>query len=301
MGITLVVFVLEGLLPGGPARAILGQRATPAAISSFDHQYGLDRPILIQYWDYAWSLLHGNLGTSYKLSQPVSELLAERLPKTLILMLAGYLLALGLAIPLGITQAVRRNKVLADYVPTAIVLIVYSMPVFWLATLLVVWFSVDLGVLPPEAPQGPLETYISQASALVLPATTLALVTIAYFSRYVRSSVLENMVEDYIRTARAKGASERRVVFIHALPNALLPIITLAGLSLPGLFSGALVTETIFNYPGMGLLFYQAAIERDYPVIAGIVLVVGFATVSGSLLADIGYAVADPRIRYTVK
>jgi peptide/nickel transport system permease protein len=298
-GVTLVVMILEQLLPGGAARAILGQRATPAAIAAFNREHGLDQPFWVQYGLYVWGVLHGDLGTSYKLNEGVAYLIGLRLPKTLLLMALSYLVALAVAIPLGVLQAVRRNKVLEDYLPTGVTFFLYSMPVFWLALILVVIFSGTLRVLPPEAPQGPISTYWSQLPALVLPVVTLALLTIALFSRYMRSSMLDNLVQDYVRTARAKGASEFRVLFRHVLRNSLIPIITLLGLNLPAIFSGALVTEAVFNYPGMGLLFWNSAQDRDYPILLGIVLVVAASVVAGNLLADIGYAIVDPRIRYT--
>jgi peptide/nickel transport system permease protein len=174
------------------------------------------------------------------------------------------------------------------------------MPLFWLGTLLILVFAVNSHLLPPEGPQGTtVGTLITQPRALILPVATLAIVTIALWSRYMRSSAVDNLVQDYIRTARAKGASEARVLFGHLLRNAFLPIITLVGLSLPAVLSGEVITESVFNYPGMGLLFWNAAISHDYPVLMGVTVVVGAATVIGSLLADLLYAVVDPRVRYT--
>jgi peptide/nickel transport system permease protein len=176
----------------------------------------------------------------------------------------------------------------------------YSMPVFWLGIIMIVIFSQILRVLPPEGPQGATAgDLLNQFTSLILPVTSLALGTIALFSRYMRSSTLENMVQDYVRTARAKGASNTRVLFVHVLRNALIPILTLIGVSISYIFSGALITEALFNYPGIGLDFWNAAITQDYPVILGIIIVAALATVMGSLLADIMYGVADPRVRYT--
>jgi peptide/nickel transport system permease protein len=195
-------------------------------------------------------------------------------------------------------QAVRRNR-LEDYFFTSLSFALYSMPPFWLALILIVFFSANLNVLPPVGPQGAISTYLdpAQISALVLPVAALALVTIALFSRYMRSSMLDNLVQDYVRTARAKGVSTTGVLYRHVLRNALIPIVTLLGLSLPGIFSGALITEAIFNYPGMGLLFWDSAQTRDYPVLLGVTVVVAVATVVGNLLADVFYAVVDPRVR----
>jgi len=301
LGVTVITFVLTKLLPGGVARAILGVRASPQAIAEFNHENGLDLPAWQQYLYYLGQLLHGNLGFSYHLNQSVVELLQDHLPKTLILLTISTLLALAIAVPLGMLQAVRRNK-LEDYFFTSLSFALYSMPPFWLALILIIIFAVNLNLLPPQGPQGAVSTYLddpSQILGLVLPVMSLALVTIALFSRYMRSSMLDNLVQDYVRTARAKGVSTTGVLYRHVLRNALIPIVTLLGLSLPGIFSGALITEAIFNYPGMGLLFWNSSQTRDYPVLLGVTLVVAVATVVGNLLADVFYAVVDPRVRVT--
>jgi peptide/nickel transport system permease protein len=298
LGVTIVTFVLTRLLPGGVARAILGARASPIEINAFNHENGLDLPGWQQYLFYLGQLVHGNLGFSYRLNESVGQLLQDHLPKTIILLGISTLIALAIAVPLGMMQAVRRNK-LEDYFFTTISFVLYSMPPFWLALILIIAFSVNLNVLPPEGPQGAITTYLDpgKIAALVLPVMSLALVTIALFSRYMRSSMLDNLVQDYVRTARAKGVSTAGVLYGHVLRNALIPIVTLLGLSLPGIFSGALITEAIFNYPGMGLLFWDSSQTRDYPVLLGVTVVVAVATVVGNLLADIFYAVVDPRVR----
>jgi len=299
-GVTILTFVLTRLLPGGVARAILGTRASPIAIAEFNQANGLDLPGWQQYLFYLNQVLHGNLGFSYQLNESVVDLLRDHLPKTIILLGLSTLLALAIAIPLGVMQAVRRNK-LDDYFFTSLSFALYSMPIFWLGLILIIVFSADLNVLSPQGPQGDISTYLdpSQIAALVLPVVTLALVEIALFSRYMRSSMLDNLVQDYVRTAKAKGVSMTGILYGHVLRNALLPIVTLLGLSLPGIFSGALIAEAIFNYPGMGLLFWDSAQKRDFPVLLGVTLVVAIATVVGNLLADIGYAVVDPRVRIT--
>jgi peptide/nickel transport system permease protein len=299
IGVTLIVFILLHVIPGGGvARAILGPRANPAQIAAFNHANGLDQPLPLQYLTYLWQLAHGNFGFSYKLNQNVSSIIVQYLPKTLLLLCFSYAVAIVVAIPLGIYQAVRRNK-FDDYVLTGASFIFYSMPTFWLGIILILIFSGALHVLPSEGPQGAFVTDdFGQLSSLILPVATLSLVTIASFSRYMRSSTLENMVQDYVRTARAKGASNSRVLFIHVLRNAMIPILTLIGLSLGYVFSGALITESLFNYPGMGYIFWNAALTQDYPIILGVIVVTGFATVLGSLMADIMYAIADPRVRY---
>ena len=184
---------------------------------------------------------------------------------------------------------------------TGLLFVFYSMPVFWLGLILIVIFAVNLGWLPSGGPQGGLSTYPGQLERLVLPIATLTLVTIALFSRYLRSAMIESLVQDYVRTARAKGASLNRVMLRHVLPNSLFSTITLLGLSIPYIFSGALIVEALFNYPGMGLLFWNAAQSRDYPVVLGVTLVVALATVLGNLAADLVYAVADPRVRYVAE
>jgi peptide/nickel transport system permease protein len=299
IGVTLIVFILLHVIPGGGvARAILGPRANAAQIAAFNHENGLDQPLPSQYLTYLWQLAHGNFGFSYKLNQSVGSLLVQYLPKTLLLLGLAYAVSIIIAVPLGIYQAVRRNKV-DDYVLTGASFVFYSMPVFWLGIILIVIFSGALHWFPSEGPQGAYVTDdFSQLSSLVLPVATLALVTIASFSRYMRSSTLENMVQDYVRTAKAKGASNSRVLFVHVLRNAMIPILTLIGLSVGYVFSGALITEALFNYPGMGYIFWNAALTQDYPIILGVIVVTGFATVLGSLMADVMYAIADPRVRY---
>jgi peptide/nickel transport system permease protein len=314
IGVTLIVFVLLQLLSasgGSVARAILGPRATSVAIAQFNHDNGLDQPWPLQYWNYLGRLTglasvfagHGwqgfDFGYSYNLNQSVGSLLGQDMPKTMLLVGLGYVVAIVVAIPLGIYQAVRRNKV-DDYILTSTAFIFYSMPVFWLGIILIVIFAVTLHWLPALVPQvsSVTDLFPSQIPSLVLPVLTLALLEIALFSRYMRSSVLENMVQDYVRTARAKGASQSRVLFLHVLRNAMIPILTLIGLSIGYVFAGALVVESLFNYPGMGLLFWHSAQTKDYPVLLGVIVVTGVATVLGNLVADVLYAVADPRVRY---
>jgi len=295
--VTIIVFILLHQLPGGAARAILGPRATAAQIAEFNAQNGYNQPLFIQYFRQLGQWLTGNFGFSIKLNQSVSSLLVQRMPKTIILGLLSLLLTVIVAIPVGIYQAVRRNKSF-DYIATALSFIFYAAPTFFIGLIMIEIFSQNLGWFPPEAPQsdgiGPI---FEQFDAMVLPIVTLALLSIAGFSRYMRSSVLDNIDQDYVRTARAKGAPPQRVLYHHVLRNALIPIITLLGLSLPALFAGALITESIFNFPGMGLLFWQAAQASDYPVELGVVIITAFATVAGNLLADISLAVIDPRVK----
>jgi peptide/nickel transport system permease protein len=298
IGITIIVFILIHFLPGGPAKSLLGPRATPEQVRAFNIANGYNKPIYVQYVDYIGRLLHDNLGYSYHYNQSVNALLGQNLPKSALLVGLSVVAALIIAVPLGFLQAARRNRPI-DYVLTGAAFVGYAMPVFWLGILLILFFAVKFNIFPAEGPQGSsVAVILRQPMALVLPVATLTLVTVAQFSRFVRSAAIDNMVQDYVRTARAKGVSERRILFHHVLRNALIPIITLLGISLPTLLSGAVVTESVFNYPGMGFLFWTAAQVHDYPTMLGFVVVVGAATVAGSLLADILYAFADPRVRY---
>jgi peptide/nickel transport system permease protein len=296
LGQAVIVVAMLQVLPGGPARAILGPRAAAQAIAAFDHANGYDRSLPVQYWDWLKNLLTGNLGYSYKLNQSVSSLIADRLPKTVLIVGLANVLAVVLAVPLGLMQASRRNKGL-DYTVTVGAFFFYSMPLFWLSLLLITFFSIDNTFLPPEAPQGSFVEIIGKPGGLVLPIAALTLVTLALFSRYVRSSAIDSLTQDYVRTARAKGASTGQLLRRHVLRNSLLPTITLIGLTLPVVVSGALIVESVFNFPGMGLLFWNAAQTQDYPVLLGSSVVVGVATALGSLLADLLYLVIDPRIR----
>ena len=296
IGVTIITFILLHLLPGSPVRAILGTRASPSTIKQLNAELGFNKPLYVQYGLWVWNLIHLNLGFSYKLNQPVTALIGQRLPKTLFLVGSSLVLAVIIAVPLGIWSAVHRNRA-DDYVLTGLSFIFYSMPTFLLGILLIILFNQTLNWLPFEAPQN--QTYPwTDLNGMVMPVMTLTAVTVALFSRYMRSSMLEQMIQDYVRTARAKGVSNQAILMIHVLRNALIPVITLIGLSIGGIVSGAVVTEDVFNYPGMGLLYYNAAVSDDFPTLLGFVVVVALATVVGNLIADILYAVADPRIRY---
>lgn len=298
IGVLLLVFLLAHIIPGGEARAALGPRATRAQVAQFNRINGFTLPLWDQFYRYLDNIVHLNLGYSYSYNQGVWALIASRLPRTIVLVGLSTILALVIAIPLGILQVVRRNHP-SDYVMTGLSFLFYAMPAFLLGELLILYFAVDLKWFPVGFSQS--ETAIDilkDPRSLVLPMFTLAALTIASFSRYMRSSMMEAMTEDYVRTAKAKGAAPRRVLYGHALRNAIIPILTLLGLSIPAIVSGAVITETVFNYPGMGFLTVEAAMKTDVPVILGTTLVATVATVIGSLLADVLYAVADPRIRY---
>ena len=296
--VTVATLAMVHLFPGGPIRALLGQRATALQIAFYNKQYGFDQPFYVQYLKWVNQLLHGNLGFSTKLNQSVASLIGQDLPKTIVLVLLGTFFSLLFGIPLGVYQAVRRNSV-ADYVLTGISFLGYSTPVFFLGIVLVDWFAIDVHLFPPFAPQSTsVLTILGDPRALVLPVATYAFLLYALWSRFMRSSVLDNMVQDYVRTARAKGASERRVIWGHVFRNSLVSIVTLLGLSFPTLVAGAILIEVVFNYPGMGLAFYQAALNVDYQTLLGFTVLVTVFTIIGNLLADIGYAALDPRVRY---
>jgi peptide/nickel transport system permease protein len=297
--VSVITFGFEHLLPGGPAHAMLGQSATTSNIAHFNKVNGLDQPLPVQYLKWANRALHGDFGTSLRLATPVSTLIRQALPKSIALGGLTILFSVLIAIPIGLLQAIRRYGIL-DYALTAVSFVFYSMPVFWLALILVSLFAVRLHWLPAQAPQGDsVATLLRQWKALILPVLTLTLVIFAAFSRYIRSSTLENLTQDYVRTALAKGVSTPRLLTRHVMRNALAPVITLLGFLFPFIVSGAVIIESIFNYPGMGLLFYNSALTQDYPVLVATTLFVGAFTITGSLLADITYALVDPRVRYT--
>ena len=298
LGVVLIVFVLARIIPGGEARAVLGPRATPKLVAEFNHVNGLTQPLWVQFWHYLLGVVQLHLGYSYQFTQPVWAVIKRRLAKTVVLVAVSLLLALVVAVPLGMYQVVKRDR-LGDYALTGIAFVLYASPTFFLGTLLIIWFSFDLHWLPVSPPSGASAWAVfTDPRAFVMPVFTLAATTVAAFSRYMRSSLMDALAEDYIRTAKAKGASGRRVLYGHALRNALIPIVTLIGLTLPAIVSGAVIVEDLFNYPGMGLLIVQAAENTDVPLVLGTTLVVTVTTVIGSLLADILYVVVDPRIRY---
>ena len=297
--VTVFTLALVHLFPGGPIRSLLGPRATPEQVAHYNQLYGFDQPFYVQYVKWLGQLVHGNLGFSAKLNQSVTSLIAQDLPKTIILVALGTLVSLLFGIPLGLYQAVKRYTV-GDYVLTGVSFLGYATPTFFVGLLLIEWFAIDIHLFPPFAPQGTtVAEILSQPRALVLPVAAYSFVLYALWSRYMRSSVMDNLVQDYVRTARAKGASERRVLWGHIFRNSLISIVTLLGLSLPTLVAGAIFIEVVFNYPGMGLAFYNAALNVDYQVLLGFTLVATLATVVGNILADVGYAVLDPRVRYS--
>jgi peptide/nickel transport system permease protein len=298
LGVTAVTFALEHLIPGSLARAILGTRASPAEIAAFNRANGLDHPVIEQYLTFLGRLARGNLGYSYRLNQSVDSLVLHQLPNDVVVVGTALVLALAIAIPLGIAQAVRRNRAF-DHAATSAAFALYSMPSYWLAILLIAGLSIAVRLLPAEAPQAAtVGGLLADPRALVLPVLTLTLVNVALFSRYMRSAAIATLAEDYVRVARAKGLPARRVLSHHVLRNSLISVTTLVGLSFPAVLTSGLIVEYVFNVPGVGLTYYTAAVNADYPVELGITVLIGIVTVLGNLCADIAYAVLDPRVRY---
>ncbi|HVS45846.1 MAG TPA: ABC transporter permease [Verrucomicrobiae bacterium] len=300
IGVGVVAFVIIHIAPGGPALALAGENATPARVAQITHQLGLDRPLQVQLYVWFVGLLHGDLGYSYQRQESVRSLIAQRLPQTLLLMGGALLVSILIAIPLGVYQAARRNTTF-DRIASLGVFAAWSMPTFWFGTLLIAIFAVSLRWMPVGGLQS-IDTlsfdWPSRFAHLVLPAATLAIVSVAGWSRYVRGSMIEQLREDYARTATSKGLTPRIVLFKHVLRNALIPFITVMGSTLPALFGGAIITEQIFAYPGMGQLFWQAATDRDFAILLGMTMITGTLVILGNLVADVLYGVVDPRVRY---
>jgi peptide/nickel transport system permease protein len=298
IGIALITFAMLHYLSPSPVYDVLGAKAQPAAVKSWNKLHGYDRSEIAQFFSYLGNIAHLNFGYSYKLDQTVSALFKENAGRSAYLSGAALILSLLIAIPLGIAQAVRRNS-LSDYTVTSVNFILYSMPSFFLGLILIQIFALDLGIFPPTVSTSITTTWgaITHPLQLTLPIVTLAAINVASFSRYMRSSALDNLAQDYIRLARAKGLSQRAVLFRHLLRNACLPMITLVGLSIPTLVAGNLLIEVLFNYPGLGLLFYNALGNEDYNIMLAYTILGGLLTVVGNLIADVAITVADPRVR----
>ena len=288
LGVSCLVFLLIHLVPGDPVEVMLGEAAQPADREALRHALGLDQGLLTQLLHYFNGLLHLDLGTSLQSKRPISELLWERIPATAELAGAALVVAVVIAVPLGVIAAVRKDSPW-DYGAMTLSMLGVSIPNFWLGPILILVFAVWLGWLPVSGRE--------QASSIVLPAITLGSALAAVLSRMVRSSLLEVLHEDFIRTARAKGLSERAVIWGHALRNALLPVVTVLGLQLGVLLGGAVVTEMVFSWPGLGELTIQSIQRRDYPVVQACVLLISSSYVVVNTLTDLVYAWLDPRVR----
>jgi peptide/nickel transport system permease protein len=299
LGIMMVTFLLLHTISSSPGRAVLGLRATPQAVAAFNKANGYDRPIWAQFLTYVNQTIHGNLGYSYKLNQSVDALFKENAGRSALLSGVAVTLAIVIAIPLGIWQAVKRNSIF-DYGATTASFTLYSMPTFFVSLLLIAIVSLKLNLLPSEASQATsVIGVLGDTKAMILPVLSLVIVSVAAYSRYMRSSALDNLAQDYIKVARAKGLSEGSVLYRHLVRNSCLPMVTLIGLSIPELLAGNLITEEVFNYPGLGLLFFNSLQAEDYPILLAYTLVGGVLVVLGNLIADVALTVADPRIRLT--
>ncbi|MER7129584.1 ABC transporter permease [Streptosporangium saharense] len=296
LGISAVVFFLLHLVSDSPGRVVLGQRASPEAVAAFNRDNGFDRPVVVQYVSYLGRLAQGDLGRSYKLNENVGTLLWQNAGRSAMLSLAGLVLALVIAVPLGILQAVRRNS-LVDRAATALSYVLYATPSFLLGLVLIAVFSQALPVFPAEASQSHSPWVVfTEPRSMALPVITLAVTSVAIFSQYQRSAALDQLGQDYVRVARAKGLPERLILTRHLLRNACLPLITLVGTLVPTLLAGNLIVESLFNYPGLGLLFLNSLQREDYPVLLAYTLVGGVLTVAGNFVADLVVAAADRRI-----
>jgi peptide/nickel transport system permease protein len=297
LGVVLVTFILLHIVAPSPGRAALGIRATPEQVTAFNHAHGYDRPIVVQFVSYINQIIHGNLGFSYNLNQPVIDLLREKAPLSAFISGTSLVIAVLIAIPLGIFQAVRRNTI-GDNVATATAFTLYSMPVFLLGLILIDIFALRLGWVNANVGQDQsLGGALRHGTDLILPIVTLVAVNVSNYSRYQRSSALDVCAQDYLKVVRAKGLPERLVLTRHLVRNACLPMVTLVGLSIPFLLAGNLLTENVFNVNGLGLMFFNSLQNQDYTVLVGYTTIGAALTVIGNLVADIALTVADPRIR----
>jgi len=289
IAVSILVFLFIHLIPGDPVEMMLGETATIANIEEIRHMLGLDKPLGIQFLDFMKNLLRGDLGRSIISRRPVMQIVLERYPATIKLTVASAIVALIISIPLGTLAAVKHYSWI-DNLSMIFALLGVSMPNFWLGPLLIILFSLTLGWLPPSGYGG--------FEYIILPAITLGTAMSASLTRLVRSSMLEVLDQEYIKTARAKGLRERLVIYRHALRNALIPVITVFGMQIGSLLSGALITETIFSWPGVGRLFIESIFRRDFPLVQGCVLVIALTYVFVNFVVDITYGFINPKIRY---
>ena len=292
-----ITFVLTRMIPGDPAVQMLGPQASPDAIATMRVKMGLDEPMLTQYINYLVGILHGNFGYSYSYSGPVMPIILSRLPSTLSITLTGLVLALLVGVPIGVVSAVKQNTIF-DYVFMVLALVGVSMPIFWLGLMLVLTFSVNLGWLPAMGMGAMSKGVWDVISHMILPCFCLATIPAATFARITRSSMLETINGEYIKALRARGIKESKIIWKHALKNALPPIVTVLGLQLASAFAGAILTETIFSWPGLGTLIVNAVNGRDYSLIQGVVLFSAVVFVFVNLVVDIVYMVINPKVNY---
>lgn len=303
IGVSIISFFVMHLAPGDPTALFVDPSVSPQELARIRSNWGLDHPVHVQYFFWLKNVLRGDLGTAYIINRPVTELIAERIPATLLLMATSLFFILLVSIPLGVLSAYKKGRGL-DNIISVLSFLGMSVPSFWLALMLMLLFSVKLGFLPSSGMSDPILADTSLPGKLadivrhmVLPVLTMVIIGFAGLTRYIRSGTIEVLGQNYIKAARAKGLSERTVLFKHALRNSLLPVITILGMTIPDLFAGAFIIETIFAWPGMGRLGVGAVFSRNYPLIMGIVFISSLLIILGNLAADVLYSVADPRIR----
>jgi ABC-type dipeptide/oligopeptide/nickel transport system permease component len=287
IGISIITFVIAYAVPGDPVRTIVGEKASPKVVEEVRHTMGLDQPVYVQYFSYLNRLGHGDLGFSYYNNQPVTHLISERFGATAVLALSGWAVEIIIGIPLGLLTAVYNRKI-TDYILSSLAIIGISLPTFWLGMWFIYNISYKLGILPIGGS--------GDITNLILPSLTLGIVGAAYYQRLVKTSMLEVFSQDYIRTAHANGASSLRVTFRHGLRNGVIPVVTYAGMDIAFLMGGVVITETVFNYPGIGQLAMQSIQHLDVPVIMATVLISAICVVVMNFIVDILYFLIDPRI-----
>ncbi|NNG00896.1 MAG: ABC transporter permease [Desulfobacteraceae bacterium] len=303
-GITLLTFLIMQLAPGNPLQTMIDPTISMEEINMAEKKLGMDQPKIIQYFNWLREILTGNLGYSVKTGQPVAKLIGERLPATLLLTMSAFFISFIIGVPLGVYSATHKYSA-GDYSMTFLAFLGISIPNFFFGLGLIYVFALKLGWLPTSgmatigADLSGFNGVLVYARHLVMPAIVLALPNLATVMRFTRSSMIEVLLHDFIRTAKAKGLTHRRVIYKHALRNALIPVVTIFGLSIPFLFGGAYITEQVFNWPGMGSLGIQAITAREYPIVMGLNLFTSILVLMGNLIADISYAFVDPRIRYS--
>ena len=295
--VALFVFLMLRLSPGDPAAVIAGDYASPEDIAKIRTQLGLDQPIIVQFSTWVWSLMQGNLGISIFSNLPVTKLIAQRLEPTLMLSLTTLIFAVVVAVPMGVIAAWKAGT-WVDRLIMIFAVFGFSVPVFVLGYMMIFSFSMELGILPVQGYKSPFDDFWQFVRHITLPTITLSVIYIALIARITRASMLEVLEEDYIRTARAKGQTESRVLLSHALKNASIPIVTIIGIGIALLIGGVVVTESVYNIPGLGRLAVDAILKRDYPIIQGLILMFSFVYIIINLVIDIVYTILDPRIRY---
>lgn len=294
--VSIMVFCLQQLMPGDPALVLAGEERDPVVLEQIRHELRLDQPLVMQYFHWITNVLQGDLGFSWRIRQPVTELVATKLPVTLQLASMAFVIAVCIGVPMGVLSAVKKNT-FWDYLANGIGLAGLSTPNFWLGIMLILLVSVNLGWLPPSGYVPLTEDWRQSLATTIMPAFVLGNAISAVLMRHTRSAMLTALQQDYVRTARAKGLSEWLVVIKHALRNALVPVVTLGALELGTLLSGAVLTEQVFSIPGFGKMIVDAVFNRDYPVVQGVVLVTATVYVMLNLLADVLYVLINPRLR----